>query len=251
MIAGKIRRAAGIVVCALGPVLFASASLAGPADYVFTPGVTYGEHEIDFKAGRWRAPGGSHLSAASIGYGYGVTQHWFTEVYAKFQQPGGESVALDAYEWENKFQLTETGEYPVDVGFIVELERPKDRSEGNEVRFGPLFQTEAGRFQFNGNALFERHYAAAAPHPMEAGYQWQVKYRWQPALEFGFQGFGELGKWNHWDASDQRSTRFGPAVFGKFDLGNRHAIRYNAAWLVSHSAASPGNNLRLQAEYEF
>ncbi len=228
-----------------------SIAQAGPADYVFTPGVTYGEHEIDFKAGRWKDPGGARLGAASIGYGYGVTQHWFTEVYAKFQQPGGGSVALDAYEWENKFQLTEHGEYPVDIGFVVELERPKDRSEGNEVRFGPLLQTEVGKFQFNGNALFERHYAATAPHPMEAGYQWQVKYRWQPALELGFQGFGELGKWNHWNDSDARGNRIGPAVFGKFDLGNRRAIRYNAAWLVGHSQATPSNNLRLQVEYEF
>ena len=45
---------------------------------------------------------------------------------------------IDAFEWENKFQVTEAGEYPVDLGFIVELERPQDRSEGYEMRVGPL-----------------------------------------------------------------------------------------------------------------
>jgi hypothetical protein len=35
---------AGVLLCPL-------ISLAGPADYVYTPSVTYGEREIDFKMG--------------------------------------------------------------------------------------------------------------------------------------------------------------------------------------------------------
>ena len=224
---------------------------AGPADYVYMPGVTYGEHEVDLKFGTWKDADKSRLGAASVGYGIGVTQTWFTEFYTKFERPGAESAHFDALEWENKFQLTEPGQYPVDVGFIVELERPKNRSEGTEARFGPLLQTETGKFQFNGNILFERHYAAEAPHPLLMGYQWQAKYRWQPKLEFGLQGFGELGKWNEWNSSDQRTSRIGPAVFGKLELGNRRAIRYNAAWLVGSGPSAPTRNLRVQIEYEF
>ena len=40
-----------------------------------------------------------------------------------------------------------------------------------------------------------------------------------------------MGKWNDWDKQADQSHRIGPAVFGKFALGNRQAIRYNAAWL--------------------
>ena len=224
----------------------------GPSDYVYLPSVTYGEHEIDFKSGAWKQKTGENpLSASSIGYGYGITQRWFTEFYSKYEHPGGETTHFDAWEWENKFQLTETGEYPVDAGLIVELERPKDRSEGYEVRFGPLFQTEMGKVQLNGNLLFERHYRTDAAPPLQFGYQWQVKYRWQPKLELGFQGFGELGQWNHWDPAEERSHRIGPAIFGKLALGNRQAIRYNAAWLVGASTNAPSHNLRLQVEYEF
>ena len=228
-----------------------SSALAGPADYVYVPGVTYGEREIDFKAGAWKKSGEDRLSASSIGFGYGVTQRWFTEVYQKYERAGGESTHVDAWEWENKFQLTEQGEYPVDVGLIVELERPRDRSEGNEVRFGPLFQTEFGKLQLNGNVLFERHYGADSPQRMETGYQWQAKYRWKQELEFGFQGFGDLGKWNHWDPADERSHRMGPAVFGKIALGGGKAVRYNAAWLAGASTAAPNHNFRMQVEYEF
>lgn len=240
---------------AIAVVLFAFplyAAAFGPSDYVYMPGVTYGEHEIDFKSGAWKHKSGEDpLSAWSIGYGYGVNQRWFTEFYRKYERAEGESTHFDAWEWENKFQLTEAGEYPVDTGLIVELERPRDRSEGYEVRFGPLFQTEMGKVQVNGNLLFERHYQADAAAPLQLGYQWQVKYRWQPKLELGFQGFGELGQWNHWDPAEERSHRIGPAVFGKLALGNRRAIRYNAAWLVGASTNAPSHNLRLQVEYEF
>ncbi len=230
----------------------APSAMAGPADYVFTPGVTYGEHEIDFKYGGWKAKGDENrLNAASIGYGYGVTQNWFTEFYSKYQRPGGEATRFDAFEWENKFALTEPGQYFIDAGFIVEIERPSDRSEGYELRFGPLFQKDIGKVQLNGNLLLQRQYRADAMQPMQFGYQWQAKYRWKPALELGFQGFGELGSWNHWGPAEQRSHRAGPAVFGKLDLGGRQAIRYNAAWLMRASTNAPAGNLRVQVEYEF
>ena len=54
----------------------------------------------------------------------------------------GASTGFDAWEWENKFQFTETGKYPVDIGLLLEIERPKDRSEGYEYRWGPLLQAD-------------------------------------------------------------------------------------------------------------
>jgi hypothetical protein len=215
------------------------------------PTVEYGEREIDFKMGAWHEPGKARLGAASLGFGYGVTQRWFTEIYRKYEHTHDEGTTFDAWEWENKFQLTETGQYPVDVGFIVELERAQDRTEGYETRFGPLFQTEFGKVQLNTNFILEHHYRAEQAQRTEFGYQWQAKYRWRPELEWGFQGFGETGKWDHWDALDQQSHRLGPAVFGRLRLGDHQAIRYNAAWLVAASENAPRNNFRMQVEYEF
>ena len=229
----------------------AMAALAGPADYVFLPGVAYGEREIDLKMGSWKHPTDGNLSAGSIGFGYGVTQRWFTEVYRKYEHRGGEGTRFDAWEWENKFQLTEPGQYPVDIGFIVELERPQDRSEGYEALLGPLFQTEFGKVQLNANVLFGRHLHASTEQHTGLGYQWQIKYRLMPEFEFGAQAFGEVGRVGHWDPSNEQSHRIGPAVFGKVARGGRHAVRYNAAWLVGATENSPHHTLRAQVEYEF
>jgi hypothetical protein len=245
------RRVAYAAAVVLLPLITRSAMAFGPADYVYEPGVDYGEREIDFKAGSRTKTGEARQSAASLGFGYGVTQHWFTEIYQKYERAGDEGTHVDAWEWENKFQLGETGEYPVDAGFIAEVERPKDRTEGYEARFGPLFQTEIGLLQLNGNLLFERHYRAQTQERTDFGYQWQIKYRWRQEFEFGLQGFGEVGKWNQWDPADQQSHRLGPAAFGKLPLGNHRAIRYNAAWLLGASANARSHTFRMQAEYEF
>ncbi len=90
------RRAAHVAALALLPVY---ASAFGPADYVFTPSVTYGERVIDFKGGESKKRGEDRLRAWSLGFGYGVTQHWFTEFYRKYQSAGNESITkFDAWE---------------------------------------------------------------------------------------------------------------------------------------------------------
>jgi hypothetical protein len=234
-------------------LLACGGAVAAPSDYVVMPQIEYGEHEIDFKAGSATADGGGHDQAASIGYGYGVNEKWFTEFYLKYERAAGEAVRFDAIEWENKFQLTEPGRYPVDLGFFTEFEVPRDRSEGYEVKVGLLAQTDFDKLQLNGNLLLGRQFRASGddPHDAELGYQWQAKYRWHPKFEFGLQGFGEFGKWNHWAPHDEQNHRMGPAVFGKLALGGRQAIRYNAAWLVGASKAAPDHTLRVQVEYEF
>jgi len=228
----------------------AGAALAGPADYVFLPAVEYGERELDFKYGAATKKNEPTAQAASLGFGYGLKEWWFTEFYVKGEREGAQS-RFDAIEFENKFQLTETGKYPIDVGFIAEFELPHDRSEGNEFRFGPLFQTEFDRVQLNFNPLLTNITRAVEDNGTFFGYQWQVKYRWMPTFEFGAQGFGDMGRWNHLLPSNEQEHRLGPAIFGKYSLGGRQAIVWNAAVLFGVTQASPDTNFRLQVEYEF
>jgi hypothetical protein len=232
--------------------LFSAHAYAGPADYVYTPTVEYGEREIDFKYGNAKNQDGAREQVSSLGLGYGATEYWFTEIYYKYEREGSEALSIG--EWENKFQLTETGKYPIEVGLITEIEAPLNKNAPYELKLGPLFQTDFDKLQLNANLLFERLYGREdpeEPHITEIGYQWQVKYRWQQAFEFGAQGFGEMGEWNHWEDSNEQSHKLGPAIFGKIALGNKKAIKYNAALLYGVSDAAPDHTFRMQAEYEF
>ena len=69
---------------------------AGPNDYIRTPTVEYGEREIDFKSGVQKNRDGSTEAAHSIGFGFTPTHWWFTEIYAKYARPAGESNGFDA-----------------------------------------------------------------------------------------------------------------------------------------------------------
>jgi len=231
--------------------LLTGSAHAGPADYVYMPTVDYGEKEIDFKFGTAKQPSGETKQVASLGLGYGATEWWFTEVYLKTEHEAPDP-RLNILELENKFQLTETGKYPIEVGLITEFEAPLNNDhEPYEFKYGPLFQTEFDKLQLNLNLLLETKFGNDNQTETAFQYQWQVKYRWRKAFEFGLQGFGETGEWDNWATSDEQEHKLGPAVFGKIPVGGHAAIKYNAAWLVGMTDATPDNTFRAQVEYEF
>jgi hypothetical protein len=235
-------------------MVFASAAWANPADYIFLPAVEYGEREVDVKTGTATPkPGNPGAQGASIGLGYGASEHWFTEIYLKQERSAGQPSNLA--EWENKFQLTETGQYPVDLGLVTEIEAPLSANASWEIAAGPLLQTDFGKLQLNGNLIFRHSYGqpdeTGTPFSTNLGYQWQVKYRWQSALEYGLQGLGGMGTWDRWGNQSNQSHLAGPAIMGKLPLGGRQYIRYNAAWLIGISRIAPKNTFRAQIEYEF
>ena len=244
--------------------LLAAVALGLPAlahcaasDYVRIPAVEYGEREIEIKYGTEKmkdSEGGERASAGSVAVGYGATQWWFTEAYLKWEKEGAGKTKYDAFEFENKFQLTEPNKYPVDVGFVAEIEIPKERNaEGYEFRFGPLFQTDTGPIRWNANLLIERHFRAHQDNPEGTLMQYQLQARYDVSrnLGVGFQAFGEMGQWDHWLPWNEQDHRIGPAVFGRVKLEGRNQIVYNAAILFKATDAAPDNTFRLQVEYEF
>lgn len=239
---------AALLALALWPAHHARAEAN---DYIRLPTVEYGEREIDFKTGVQRNRDGRTEAAHSVGYGFTPASWWFTEVYGKYARPAGESQHFDAWEWENRFQLTDTGKYPVDLGWLVEIERPRERAEGYELTLGPMLQTESGPMQFNANLFLRRHLRATEHFDRELLYQLQVKYRHSQALEWGLQGFGRVSPWDHGLTASPQEFKLGPALFGKIKAGPGRAIRWNAALLAGTTHATPHTTLRVQAEYEF
>jgi len=245
-------RAGALSALALVRLTLPPAVQAGPADELVTPIVEEGEREVDFKAGTARLRDGTRDSQSVLGLGFGVTRWWFTEVYMLGRKLSGESWKTEASEWENRFQLTETGRYPVDFGLLLEIERPRTRSEGYEIRWGPLLQADlTTKLQANLNLLFEKHVRAEQGGKAELGYQWGLKYRYRPELEFGLMGLGDVGPWNDWEPHSEQPHSAGPIVFGRFKVGQRQTIKYNAALLGGLSDGAPRTTFRMQVEYEF
>lgn len=231
-----------------------TAAFAGPDEYLFLPIVEQGEREIDLKIGRADFRDGFE-SAVTFGVGAAIAPRWFIEGYGVWEKGAGKSSEFKGLEFESKVQLTDTGEYPIDVGIIAELELPRDHKAQREFVLGPMFQTETGHVQYNLNVIFERTFGGQLDVGEDRNtvlrYQGQVKYRLQPTFEFGVQAFGEVGKWDDWERRDEQTHNIGPAVFGKFSVGERRFIVYNAAWLFGATDASPDRTFRAQIELEF
>ncbi len=247
--------AGALFALALSTLALSPGAQAGASDYVLVPVVEEGEREIDFKAGFARARDGSRSGQQSTGLGWGINRFWFTELYAKWHQEPGAASGFDAWEWENRFQLSETGKYPLEIGLLLEIERPKDRSEGYELRWGPLLQADLDRvvdgLQANLNLLWQKHVRVAGGEPARLFGQWQLKLRWRPELEYGLQGFADLGPWQASRPATQRPQNAGPAIFGRFKLGTRQVLKYNAGLLLGLNRDAPRQTLRLQIELEF
>jgi hypothetical protein len=231
-------------------VLGQQAATAGTGYYLVTTYPNAGQRTVDFKYWNAKPSGRPPRSSPELGFGYNVNSRWFTELTAAWFQlsPGGNRLA--AIEWQNDFMLTQ-GEYPFDLALHTNIERNEDTSRGVGFEFGPVLQTEIGRTQLNFNLFFERDYRVQQIEPMEIKYQWQVKYRWIEKLQFGAQGFGEMGEWNHWLPRDQQSHRAGPALFGAWHLGGRREWKYEAAYLIGKNSARNAKSVTMRIQYVF
>ena len=240
-------------LAALAPsvLLLSPSASANPASYVATPAITEGEREVEFVYGAQRLRDGSSATGTALKLGYGIRSWWAAEFSVLGHRDPGDRFGYDAWEVENRFALTEPGRYPVDLGLLIEVEKPKDRSEGWELRYGPLLQGQWGDLQANLNLLFERHLHAAQAPVTEFGYQWQLRWRADPKLDWGAQGFGATGPWRHWNERAEQSHQLGPALFGRAKVWPGAALKYEAALLFGSGGTAPKRALRARIEYEF
>ena len=223
---------------------------ADPGYYVVTAYDNEGQRTLDLRYWTVKTPGEPATLWPEVGFGYGVTSRWYTELFASFIGTMDTAMKLSTWNWQNEVLLTQ-GQYPFDLAIHASLIRAAESYEGYALEIGPVLQTDIGRTQLNLNLFFEHTWGGYASAHTQMKYQWQAKYRWTPALQFGAQGFGELGDWAKWAPRDEQSHRIGPALFGRWDLGQGRALLYQAAWLVGSTYGQNGNMFSMRAQYAF
>ena len=229
------------------------------SEYLFVPTVTQGEREVEFNGGTGTSGALTGAeSNAGVGFGMGVTAHWFTEMAVQYRAKHNAPSGFDALEWENILQIGEPGEWPVDMGILFNVERPFERyrtstkKDAPSTRFGPLFQKDFGRFQGNLNLILEHHFGGIGVPSYQVRYQTQIKYRYSQPLEFGVQAFGKFGTGTQtFSGYPDELHRVGPVILGQIPIPGERTLSYNAAVLFGTTQHSPDRTLRVQLEYEF
>jgi high-affinity iron transporter len=215
---------------------------AGPADKVYRPQVEYGETEIELRAGYVKDERKelNTLQAYVLDFGYGVTPWWFTEAVLEIEKEPGASLEAEELEWENIFQLTETGEYFVDLGFFAEAKLPLEVEYPYGLVVGPMFQKETGPLVHNLNLLAEWAFGNGFETEDALGYSLQSRWHSGTAVEGGIQGFGQ-----------DDAHLLGPAVFGGGKMGERSKFKWDAALLAGVTDDAEDWRLRWELEFEF
>jgi hypothetical protein len=227
-----------------------TAAVADPGYYVVTPYSNEGIRTLDFRYWTVKAPGQSEVIWPEIGFGYGVNSRWTTELFISYIGSSQLATRPSTVNWQNDYLLTQ-GDKPYDLALHAQIVSKWDHGSQGAIEFGPVFQTEIGRTQVNANLFFERAFGTPQPTSTQLKYQWQLRRRLFPGVHFGAQGFGELGTWNHWDASDKQSHRAGPALFANFHFADKSVIQVQAAYLVGKVYAQRADMFTLRAHYDF
>jgi hypothetical protein len=241
----------------LAPIFLLALILVGrdvvavtPGYYVITTYDNEGEKSVDFNFWNVKMPNSPAVNAPDVGFGYGVTSRWFTELFAEDKHIDGGSTAFAKWSWENDYMLTQ-GQYPIDLAMHTLITRFHNTDSGIGFEFGPVLQADIDHLQLNGNIFFDREYQAAQTNRMQMKYQWQAKYRWKPQFAFGLEGLGELGEWRDWSAESAQSHRIGPAIFTAFRRAGGQQFKLEAAYLFGKIFAKEAKVFTLRAHYEF
>jgi len=220
---------------------------------VYSPNVELDETELEFRGHTTfdKEAIKDDQQKYIIEYGHGMTDYWFTSVFGEIEKEQSGEMEFEAVAWENIFQLTEQGEYFVDVGFYVEYEYALESYNNDKLELKLLLEKNSGKWVNTFNVVLERELGGNAPGITELGYAWRisrlVSKGFTPSLEI-YGNTGELGKPNHSEAQDHRA---GPVISGEYHMGGTDKFVFEAGYLFGLTDAAPEGTLKFTLEYEF
>ena len=175
----------------------------------------------------------------SIGFGRSLSDRWAIEIYAIGQKGNGESLSVNTYEVEAKWQLTEQGEYAFDWGLLFELER---ETEENAWEFSTqlLAARDWGKITAIANLGVLYEWGARVQNEFETTLRIQTRYRlreaFEPAIEL------HMG---------QDTKAVGPAITGLIRFSEGKKLRWELGVFAGIDSDSPDQTVKANIEFEF
>ncbi len=248
------RATASVLAMALvATLLLLNAPRSEATQKVYSPYVEKGELELEARSHIDSDSDKSKDNARSDVYelGYGITSWWFSSAALEYERVPGQPLRHSATTWENIFQLTEPGKYWLDAGLYVEYENTTDHSAPNKLETKLLLEKVTGRIANTANIILEREVGGGASNDVALSYAWRTKYKMMPEFEPGIELYGDLGTLDNARLNSAQNAQLGPVIAGKYSLGGRSKIAYEAGYLFGLNSASPDGSIKWQLEYEY
>lgn len=240
----------------IGITLLMSANSAFAADKLYSPYVTPGELELEYFGSRSFDDSSSknNEQKQQFAVAYGVTDYWKTELYAKFEKEAQDRLRFEEWEWENIFQLTEQGEYWVDVGAALAYEwTPQaDRKDTAEARL--LFAKDIGKtFHLLNLKASKKVGSGNNNERLKGKVLWSSRYSYDRYFEPGFEIESDFGQLSRTGGFEDQKHYIGPAAYGKIPLNftdRADGLKYRVGYLFGVSNAADDGQAIAQLEYE-
>ncbi|KMT66711.1 hypothetical protein [Catenovulum maritimum] len=207
-------------------------------DKVYQPYVLPNEIEFEWRLLSRQTEKGNVLGQR-IAFGKALNEQLMAEIYLVGEETNVESFALQAYEIELRWMLTEQGEMWADWGMLFELEK-RHRSEDWEFTTGLLFEKELGATSLTLNAFTVYEWGKNQKNELEAEFRLKYRYRLmaelQPAIEI-YTGESFIG--------------VGPAFMGIIRIDRNRQFKWEAGFITEIKNPVKDHSFRLALEYEF
>jgi hypothetical protein len=250
-------------------VVFAAvaASLGIPRAYaddlkVRHPIIEYGEFEIDHnstvtfdrsKSGR------NNNQTHSTEFEFGVFEWWKPGFEIATAAGAGENLHLDAFAFENYFQITPQGKYWADLAMFAEVEQPVKRGDPRSFTIGPLVQKEVPGLFFGRdtvhtlNVLYEKTWGPSNGDLSGMRFAWQscarIHLNINPCIEY----FGDI---NVTGQGEGTRHRLGPGIAGRlpfrdfFGLDLPGGLKYETSYVFGLNNRTERGAIHARVEVE-
>lgn len=203
-------------------------------DKVYHPYIQPLERELE-----WRMISVDGEQKHRLGLGKSFSDHLFIEGYLIGEDKNNDDFRISQYEIEARWQLTEQGEYEVDWGVIVELEKTRHEDSWG-FSAGLLMEKEWGRWVGTANLWGIYEWGDDTKTELESALAVQLRYRYsrlfEPALEL---------------YSGQNTRGFGPVIMGDIRFAAGKKLHWEAGVIFGLDSKTPDNTLRVLTEFEF
>jgi len=243
---------AGIVMATVAIGLIMSTSQAHATDKIYSPYVEYGEFELEYRGhvtNDSRAAKDKNMKdRAEIVYGF--TEFWSAGIIGSWEKTSGSSREFVATSWENIFQLTDQGQYWVDVGLYLEYELADVSSAADKVEAKLLLEKPGDQFTNTANIILEREVGSNSNGETELEIFWRTKYRWKKTLEPAIEIYSMFGDISNTGGFSKQKHSIGPVIMGNLATGSESKFKYEVGYLFGISDAAADGSWKWVLEWE-
>jgi len=193
----------------------------------------------------------NHMYRTALEVTYGLTDKIEAAAYLNLAHPNGASLQYAGSKYRLRGSLFEQGQFPVDLGWYIELEWNKTQQfDDSELEFElkPIIEKDFGRLEIDLNPKFEKAIFVGPDKNkgFEFGYITGIYYNYSRWISPGIEFYGGIGLIDDTDPLRDQQHYVFPVVRGELPWG----LEYNVGPGIGMTRGSDQVILKANIEFE-